>query len=252
MISAVIITKNEEERIGQCLESLQGIADEIIVVDSLSTDKTEEICRSFGVHFEQREFEGYSPTKNYANSLAKYSYILSIDADEALSKELRASILAIKNQLDQDGYTFNRLTNYCGKWIYHCGWYPDTKLRLFRKDLGKWEGLIHETLELKGSKIQKLKGDLLHYSFPSISDQARKMNEFSDLTAQKLFEKGQRASLLKVILSPISEFFKKFILLRGFMDGFYGFVISVMSGYYRFYKYAKLREMWIKAKNTKH
>ena len=137
-LSSVIITFNEERNIGRCIESLAGIADEIVVVDSGSTDDTEAICRSFGVKFIEHTFEGYGEQKNFAVSHCSFEYILSLDADEALSIELKESISALKNKWDKDGYSFNRLTNYCGKWVHYCGWYPDSKLRLFKKNKGKW------------------------------------------------------------------------------------------------------------------
>ena len=132
-LSCAIITLNEERNVARCIESLAGIADEIVVIDSGSTDATEAICRSYGVKFIQHDFEGYVEQKNFAVSQCAFEYILSLDADELLSEELKESISEIKNNWDKDGYSFNRLTNYCGKWIRHCGWYPDRKLRLFKK-----------------------------------------------------------------------------------------------------------------------
>jgi glycosyltransferase involved in cell wall biosynthesis len=144
-ISAVIITFNEELFIEKCLASLDGIADEIVVVDSFSTDATEEICKKFNVRFIKHEFEGYRDQKNYALKLATHKNILSLDADEALSDKLRESIISIKDKWDYDGYRFNRLNNYCGDWIRHSEWYPDRQLRLFCSDHGKWGELnLHE------------------------------------------------------------------------------------------------------------
>ncbi|WP_338356856.1 glycosyltransferase family 2 protein [Yeosuana marina] len=139
-LSAVIITYNEEEHLEKCLRSLIDVADEIIVVDSFSTDKTPEICNSFNVTFHQHAFEGYIEQKNYAVSLAKHDYILSLDGDEALSETLKSSILKVKNNYQFDGYYCNRLNNYCGQWIKHSDWYPDRKLRLFKKESGEWKG----------------------------------------------------------------------------------------------------------------
>jgi glycosyltransferase involved in cell wall biosynthesis len=173
-ISAVIITKNEEANIDRCLRSLAGIADEIIVIDSYSDDETESICRKYNINFIKKEFKDYSSSKNFGNSLANYSYILSIDADEALSEELRTSIKANKNNLTADGYFFNRKTNYYGQWINHCGWYPDTKLRLWKKEKGTWKGIVHEQLKYKGTNTKGLGGDLLHYSYPSIQSHVKK------------------------------------------------------------------------------
>ena len=139
-LSVVIITFNEEKNIARCLESVKDIADEIVVVDSFSKDKTEEICRGYGVKFIEHKFEGHIEQKNYASSQATYQHVLSLDADEALSDELKESIIKVKNDWNGYGYSMNRLTNYCGKWIHHCGWYPDTKIRLMDKSKGKWDG----------------------------------------------------------------------------------------------------------------
>ncbi|MDH5598942.1 MAG: glycosyltransferase family 2 protein [Cyclobacteriaceae bacterium] len=243
-ISAVIITKNEENNIGRCLKSLEGVADEIIVVDSFSEDQTEAICSNYGVRFVQKVFIDYSDQKNYANSLAGNEFILSIDADEELSPELRNSILSQKNTLEADGYQFNRKTNYCGAWINHCGWYPDTKLRLFKKSKAEWKGSIHEELILSSQHIIHLKGDILHYSFPDIESHLRKMNHFTDYMAQNMYNKNKKVSLLKLIISPGFEFIKKYILQLGFLDGYQGFIISKMAAHYKFYKFAKLREKY--------
>jgi len=140
-ISAVIITFNEEKNIGRCLDSLQKVADEIVVVDSCSNDKTCEICEKYGVRFIQNRFKGHIEQKNFAMQQAEYDWVLSLDADEVLSLELTDSILKVKKDWVIDGYAFNRLTNYCGTWIRHCGWYPDTKLRLWDKRRGRWGGV---------------------------------------------------------------------------------------------------------------
>jgi glycosyltransferase involved in cell wall biosynthesis len=245
-ISAVIITKNEQQNIRRCLNSLVDVVDEIIVVDSYSTDDTEKICNDFDVEFIKKEFEDYSCSKNYGNSMAKHSFILSLDADEAISEELKESLVLVKSYLKHDGYSFNRRTNYCGQWIYHCGWYPDHKLRLFRKSKAKWEGKIHEILRFSSDKKAHLKGDLLHYSYPNLSSHAEKMDLFTEMAARDLFEKKKKVSTLKLIVAPMFEFFKKYILYRGFLDGYYGFIISIMSSYYKFFKYSKLKNLWIK------
>lgn len=248
-ISAVIVTLNEETNIGRCIDSLSGVADEIIVLDSLSTDKTGEICRNKeGVIFIQRAWGGFSNSKNYANDLATKDYILSIDADEALSDELRQSIIEVKKNPSAIAYSFNRLTNYCGKWIHHCGWYPDTKTRLFKRGERKWTGEIHESLNFPTDQIKKIKGDLLHYSFPSIASHIRTLNSFTEVASQDLMSKNKKVSfVLHVLINPASTFIKKFILQKGFLDGYYGFVISSISSFANFIKYVKLIE--IKRKN---
>jgi glycosyltransferase involved in cell wall biosynthesis len=243
-LSVVIITFNEERNIARCLDSVKGIADDIVVVDAKSTDKTEEICRNFNVNFILHEWEGYSGSKNFGNSQAKYDMILSIDADESLSEELKLSIKTIKDKPEAGFYQFNRLTNYLGKWIRHSGWYPDTKLRIFDRRKAKWEGLIHETLVTgKDNKINFLKGDLLHYSYYSISEHIERMNTFTDTAAGELYKKGTRAGWVKIIFKTKIKFLSSYILSLGFLDGYYGFIICILSAFATFLKYSKLRQL---------
>jgi glycosyltransferase involved in cell wall biosynthesis len=241
-LSAVIITFNEEKNIGRCIESVSGVADEILVVDSLSSDRTGEICKSLGAAFIEHPWEGYSGQKNFANSIATHDLVLSIDADEALSDELKASILKIKENIDCDGYEMNRLTNYCGAWIRHGSWYPDRKLRLFDRRKAKWSGEIHEILELHGRK-GFLKGDLLHYSYYSVSDHIRQANHFTDLTAREAHSHGKKAGILKLLLSPCIKFIRDYIFLGGFLDGYHGFLVCRISSWATFMKYVKIRQL---------
>lgn len=244
-ISAVIITKNEEINIGRCLDSLQEIADEILVVDSYSNDKTEEICHQRNVRFIQNPFEGHIEQKNFAASKATYNFVLSLDADEALDEELKKSILEVKQNWRYDGYTMNRLTNYCGKWIHYGNWYPDTKLRLWDKNKGKWGGMNpHDRFMMEdGAKIIRLKGQLLHYSFYSVYDHIRKMNNHSETSARSYFENGKKATLFLLLFSPLFSFLKGYIVKRGFLCGFYGFVIAMIDAHFTFIKYVKIREL---------
>ncbi len=244
-LSVVIITYNEEKNIERCLDSVKDIADDIIVVDSFSTDKTQQICLSKGVRFIKHKFEGYIEQKNFANAQAKYQHILSLDADEAISDELKKSILGVKNNWLYDGYIMNRFTNYCGKWIKHCGWYPDKKLRLFDKTKGKWTGLkIHEKVELTPKATTFfLKGDILHYSYYTIASHIAQINKFSDIAALSRFEKGKKTNLFKIFFSPVCKFIITYFIRLGFLDGFYGFVISVNSAHSTFLKLVKLRNL---------
>lgn len=244
-ISAVIITLNEERNIERCILSLQNIADEIIVIDSFSIDKTQEICKNHDVNFIQTKWLGYSETKNYGNNLATYDYILSIDADEALSEELKKEILLIKqSEKIEDAYFMKRLTNYCGSWIHHCGWYPDKKLRLWNKQKGKWEGNIHEEVKMQAdASIAELKSDLLHYSYYSIQQHINQANKFTDLTAAEAFKNAKKSSLFKIIFNPIVKFIKDYFIKLGFLDGYHGFVICTISAFATFLKYIKLREL---------
>src|SRR5690554_2665203 len=168
-LTSTIITFNEERNIARCIDALMPISDEIIVLDSFSTDKTIEICKAKGVRVEQREWKGYANAKNYLNQLAAYEYLFSVDADEAPDETLKQEILRIKTEGLKGVYSVNRLTNYCGKWIKHSGWYPDVKTRIFPKSISRWEGeYVHEELRVENNPIpQQLKGHLLHFSYYS-------------------------------------------------------------------------------------
>lgn len=244
-ISAVIITFNEERNIERCLKSLIGVADEVLVVDSYSADRTEEICRKYKAKFLKHRFIGYSEQKNWANLQAESPYILSLDADEALSDRLRASILEVKNNWTHDSYYFSRLTNYCGKWIRHTSWYPSRKLRLWDSRKGNWGGMdVHETYFLqRGASKHFLKGDLLHYSYYTISEHVLQINKYSSLMARSYFERGRKVSLLNVMLHVCWRFIKDYLIKAGFLDGHYGFVVSAMSSHEVFLKYVKLRNL---------
>ena len=245
MLSAVIITYNEEKNIEKCLSALKGVADEIIVLDSFSTDATEAICKRFDVIFVQHPFDGHIEQKNRAISYTKYDYVLSLDADEVLSEELKQSILQAKLNFDTDGYFFNRINNYCGCWIKHCGWYPDRKLRLWNKNKGAWGGTNpHDVFIMQPGTTQKmLKGDLLHYSYHSISDHLDQINKFTKIAAYQRFKKSKKISVFEILIHPLITFFKKYFLKKGFLDGYYGFIISVLSAYGSFLKDIQLRQL---------
>ena len=244
-ISAVIITMNEEKLIEQCLQSLDNVADEVIVVDSYSTDFTEQICKKYNVRFVQHEFTGFMDQKNFSLTLASYPYILSLDADEALSEELRESILSVKNNLKYDGYRFSRLSNYCGQWIRHSAWYPDRQLRLFKAEKGEW-GIInvHETFNMNhDSKIGKLKGDILHWPFTSESDLVEKIKKYSDIAANEYFKSGKKVWFSTPAVHMIWRFFQTYFIRLGFLDGRNGYVICKTGAYSSFLKYHKLRKL---------
>lgn len=242
-LSVVIITLNEEKNIARCLESVKGIADEVVVVDSLSTDGTKAICESYQVRFIEQKFLGYVEQKNFALHIASFDYVLSLDADEALSSELREEIKKIKMNFQGAGYCFNRLTDYNGHWVRYCGWYPDTKLRIVKKEVAHWVGNNpHDALEVQGI-VTHLKGDLLHYSYNSISSHVLQTNKFSTIEAQALFDKGKRVGIVKLVTRPLYQFFKDYILKRGFLDGRYGFVICTLNSLYVLLKYAKMIDL---------
>lgn len=247
-LSAAVICFNEEDKIRRCLESLKKVADEIVVVDSYSTDKTSEIVSSLvselNIKFHHHPFEGHIEQKNYALSLCSHDYVLSLDADEALSPELEASILEAKKNFKANGYRFHRLTNYNGFWVRHCGWYPDTKLRLVKKSVAKWQGVNpHDILELSEGSTEFLKGDLLHYSYDSISDHIDQTNRFTTIAAKASFKLGTRSGLFKIITRPILKFLKDYFLKLGFLDGRYGLIICTINGLSAFLKYSKIKEL---------
>lgn len=241
-ISVVIITFNEEANIGRCLESVKPIADEIIVVDSFSTDRTKEIALNSGANFHLRAWEGYSAAKNYGNGLATKEWILSIDADEALSEELQNSMINFKtSDTEFNSFEVNRLTNYCGYWVRHCGWYPDRRLRLWQKNEVSWRGDLHENTVFKGTKrTSNLKGDLLHYSFPTINHHVSRLNSYSEIAAEQLIKSNKKIIFpIHILLNPITTFIKKYFIQLGFLDGYYGFIICYISAFANFLKYSK-------------
>ncbi|MCF8370859.1 MAG: glycosyltransferase family 2 protein [Bacteroidales bacterium] len=244
-ISLVIISKNEEKNIQRCLESVKGIVDEIIVIDSLSTDKTKEICEQYDVRFVQQEWLGYSATKNLGNRLASHDWILSLDADEAISGELKKNIIKEKENFRYDAYISRRMTNYCGKWIRHCGWYPDPKMRLWKKTMGEWNGDIHETVDLqKNARIGKLSGDILHYSISTVFQHIEQINKFSEIYSQSAFQKGKASNMASLLFKPVERFFTTYIFKLGILDGYYGFLISALSAHSIFLRRVKLRQLW--------
>jgi len=247
-LSAVIITLNEEKNIGRCIDSLKNVADEIVVIDSFSTDRTKEICLGKKVRFIDNKFDGHIEQKNFALSQAVYPFVLSLDADEALSLELEKSILEIKANTLFDAYSMNRLTNYCGQWIRHGGWYPDTKIRLWNKEKGQWGGVNpHDKVILqKNVTVHHLKGDLLHYSFYTKQQHIEQIIKFNQIGARALFKKGVKSSLFKLIFNPTARFLKMYILKLGFLDGVFGFFISYKSAWGNYLKYKMLRDLWRK------
>jgi glycosyltransferase involved in cell wall biosynthesis len=250
-LSVVIITYNEEKNIATCLDSVKDLADEIIVVDSFSKDKTKEICLTYHVQFYEHAFEGHIQQKNFAASLANNDYVLSLDADEALSPLLNKKILLEKENFQNDGYYFNRVTNYLGKWIRHGAWYPDRKLRLWNRHKGQWCGQNpHDKYEMfPDSKIGRLKGDILHYSYYSLEQHINQFDKFTSISAKELYNSGKKYNLLKSFLSAFVNFFKGFFIKMGFLDGYYGFVICIFNSFATFVKYAKLHELNKQNKN---
>lgn len=241
-ISVVIITFNEAHNIERCLMSLKEVADEVLIVDSYSTDNTCMIAVKHGAKVITHEWLGYSATKNAANKMAANDWILSLDADEVLSEVLKKSIIKLKNEGLKPA-SFNRLTNYCGKWIRHCGWYPDIKFRIFNRQSTLWQGSIHETLVSTNDENIKpitLEGDCYHFSYHSIASHYAQADKFSTLSAEKLFAERHKINALKKYFSAINKFLKTYLIHLGFLDGYYGFVISKISAYASYLKYKKL------------
>ncbi len=240
-LSVVIITFNEEKNIERCLKSVIEIADEIIVLDSFSNDKTEEICQKYKVKFFRHEFDGHIQQKNRVISFAENDYVLSLDADEVLSVKLKKSIIEFKQNPNSDACFFNRLNIYCGKAVKHTNWYPDRKIRLWKKDSGKWEGINpHDTVILnEGANKKYLKGDLLHYSFNSIEEHILQANKFSSISAEQLVQNNKKNLVLKAIINPSFKFFKNYFLKLGFLEGYTGFLISTVISFETFLKYSK-------------
>lgn len=245
-ISAAIITFNEEENIGRCIESLMPIADEIVVVDSLSSDNTKAICNNYNVKFIEQPFLGYIEQKNFAVKQTLYDYVLSLDADEALDEKLKESILFVKeNGLHADSYKMNRCTSFCGKWIKHGTWYPDKKIRLFNKQKAKWAGTNPHDFVLieKNASCSFLQGDILHYSYKNLEEVITQANKFTSIQAKAMYNKGKRANVLKLIINPCVAFISGYLLKAGFLDGRDGFILAKTIAYQTLLKYAKLMHL---------
>ena len=243
LLSAVIITYNEEKYIGMCLDALRGVADEVVVVDSYSTDRTREICEEHGCRVILHPFEGYVEQKNWAMQQARYDWILSLDGDEVLSETLKRSILAVKKDPAKDGYFMNRLNNYYGRWIHHSGEYPDRKLRLADRRRARWAGLNpHDNLTLiKGSSTGHLKGDLLHYAHDTRREHLEKTERFGTIAGRALYQARGRSTWPRIILSPLWRFIWNYFFRLGFLDGSNGLFLC----------YANARQSYLKHLNTR-
>jgi len=238
-ISATIVTLNEERNIRRAIESLT-CADEIVVVDSGSADRTREIAAELGARVVEEPWRGYAGQKNFAAKSAAHDWILSIDADEALTPELAGEIEALKeHEPAVDGYSMPRFAHYLGRWIHHSGWYPDRKVRLYHRGRAAWVGeYVHESVRVNGA-AGALRGDLLHYTCASIAEHLRTMDRYTSLAAQELLANGKAATPGKLLADPAWTFFKSYVIQRGFLDGPQGVAIAWMAAFYTFLKYAK-------------
>ncbi|WP_375415677.1 glycosyltransferase family 2 protein [uncultured Hymenobacter sp.] len=243
-LSVVIITFNEEANIGRCLVALGGVGDEVLVVDSFSTDRTVEICQQHGARVVQNAFAGYVEQKNFATAEAQFDHVLQLDADEVLTDALRAEINQVKASWQHAGYTMPRLTSYCGHWVRHGGWYPDRKLRLYDRRRGRWVGLlVHERYELDaGASAGALRADLLHYSYYSVEQHVNQLNKYTSLAVAELRLRGKtRVSWAQLVLKPLWKFSHGYFIRLGFLDGFAGLCIASLSAWSVFLRLAKLK-----------
>jgi glycosyltransferase involved in cell wall biosynthesis len=245
-ISVAVMTFNEEDNIERCLASVQGIADEILIVDSYSTDRTEELCLKSGARFIQHPFHGYIEQRQYSIDNALHDHVLVIDADEELSEALREAILEAKKNWTADGYTCNRLNSIAGIWIRHGSWYPDRKLRLFDRRKASVKGRNpHDKVEMEaGAKVSHLRGDLLHYTYLTVEEQIQQINRFTAIQAKGNFERGKKASWFSILFSPVFKFITNYFFKLGFLDGYYGYLVCRNMAYSTFLKHAKLKALW--------
>jgi len=243
-LSVVLITKNEESNIRRCLDSVQ-FADEIIVVDSGSTDKTVAIAESYRAKIFGHEWRGFGPAKQAGVEKASGDWILSIDADEEVTPELASEIKSkIENDNGTCGYYFKRKTKFLGRWILHCGWYPDYVLRLFQKEKGRFDNaIVHEKVVTDGP-VNYLNSELLHYSYPDLEHYLIKFNRYTTMGAEEEFRKGRKTKLSDIAIKPAAAFVKHYLIKQGFRDGTEGFVLSFLSSMSVMVKYAKLRLLW--------
>jgi len=242
-ITATIITLNEERNIARAIESLR-CCDEVLILDSGSTDRTVELARNLDARVLEAGWRGYAGQKNWAAEQATHDWILSLDADEALSEPLEAEILALKKCGPRfDGYTMPRLAQYLGKWILHSGWYPDRKVRLYNRAKGKWVGdFVHESVTVAG-RVGHLDGNILHFTCESLAEHVKTMDRYTTLAAQEIAARNIRVPITKMIIDPAWTFFKTYFLQRGFQDGVEGLTIAYMAAFYTFLKYTKARNM---------
>lgn len=242
-ITATIITLNEERNIARAIESLR-CCDEIVVLDSGSVDRTAELAQKLGARVIDQPWKGYANQKNWAAERATHDWILSLDADEALSEALEGEIWSLKkNGPRYDAYTMPRLAQYLGRWILHSGWYPDRKVRLYHRQKAHWEGdFVHESVKVDG-QVGHLEANLLHFTCESLSEHLRTMDRYTTLAAEELVSRKVKVCLTRLIADPAWTFAKTYFIQQGFLDGAEGLTIAYMAALYTFLKYAKARNM---------
>ncbi len=250
-ITACLITLDEELNLPRALSSLNGIVDEIVVVDCGSGDRTREIAIEAGANVITRPWSNYADQKNFAAASATNNWILSLDADETLSAELRQSLSEWKRRKPKSAvYEFARLAHYLGAWIRHSGWYPDYQRRLYRRDKAEFSGIIHESLSFTG-KPGRLRGDLLHYTINSFAEHKEKVERYSTLAAQQMYAAKRRNWFRGMWLAAPWAWFRSYILRRGFLDGSRGVLISRMAARFVHMKYSKLAQLAAQEKESK-
>jgi glycosyltransferase involved in cell wall biosynthesis len=243
-VSAIVVCFNEEDRIEACLESLRW-CDEIVVVDSFSTDRTPDICRRYTDGFVQRAWTGYRDQKAYAHSRATKEWVLLVDSDEIVTPELRDEIQAA---LKGDGglyagYSVPRLVRYLGRWWRRGGWYPDYDVRLFKRERATWGGTDPHEKVLVDGRVRRLRQPLHHFTYRNIDDHIQRINRYTSISSKELRREGHRWRLSDALLRPPARFFRSYVLKRGFMEGFAGFYVALTAAVYVFLKYAKLWEL---------
>lgn len=239
-LTVTIITLNEEKNLARALDSVAGLADEIVVVDSGSRDRTCALARERGARVFERGFTDYSQQKNFAAEQATHDWILSLDADEELNPELQRVVLRWKESAAAEvAYEMQRRAHYIDRWINHSGWYPDPKLRLYRRDRARWAGALHEGLQVDGP-TGRLEGELRHFTVTSFDQHVRSVRRYTTLAAHQLFANGRRHWLLPCVFASPWTFVRTLVFQLGFLDGVRGFQIAVMAAYYVFLKYWKL------------
>ncbi len=248
LLSVIVITKDEQDNIEDCLESVKW-AEEIIIVDSGSTDKTEAICRKFTDNFYVKDWPGFGIQKQRSLELASHEWVLSIDADERVTPELKSEIIdKITQNSNVGGYLIPRLSNYLGKDIYHAGWYPDYTLRLVKRKKAYFtRDIVHEKMIVDG-RVQKLSNHFIHYPYKDITHHLQKINTYSSLSADKMFSNGSRISWPMVVFKAIFGFIRSYVFRRGFLDGWPGLIVSISTGLSTYLKYLKLKELRISKK----
>lgn len=263
LVSAFVITFNEEDQIRACLESL-AFCDEVVVIDSFSTDRTVEICEAFGARVIQREWPGYRDQKAFGLASCTHEWVVNLDADERVSKELRESIVgvlredyacehgsAVKSTDQINGYSISRVVYHLGRWWRRGGWYPEYRVRFFRKSKVSWGGVDPHEKPIVEGKVARLGGEIYHFTYKDLGEQLERLQTFSSIAAEEEYKMGRRASLRHLLFNPFLRAFKFYILKKGYREGVAGLVVSIIEGYYTFLKYAKLWERGLNNKDSK-